>query len=167
MKKKITLSIFTLTLALVTFFSCTKEVAKLQGPSDAQMFAWASDSTHGHYYYFQSDSTVNFSPAPAQGGFHGPFILRYNAKVKNALGSDGRLAAGNTLPDSSIIVKVQRTGNVINGYAVIFKLNGAWSWGWYTNTGAVLTSVTASPSLCLSCHNGTGNRDQTLVFTYH
>ena len=161
MKKKITLSIFLVSMVLITFFSCTKEVAKLQGPTDSQMFAWCKDSLDRFYY--QNDST---NVLPQMSNFHGPFKLRFNAKVKNALGSDGKLAPGQVLPDSSVIVKVSYAPNIAQ-YAIIFKLNQAWTWGKYTPTGGVLRSVNDQPADCLSCHNGTGNRDQTLTFTLH
>ena len=165
MKKKITLSIFSVCMVLITFFSCTKEVAKLQGPTDAQMFAWCTQSIDRFYY--QNDSTNQITPAPAQGGFHGPYKLRFNAKVKNALGGDGRLAAGNVLPDSSVIVKVSYTGSTVTAYSIIFKLNQAWTWAQFDAAGAVWQSVGVSPSQCTGCHDGTGNRDKTLTFTYH
>lgn len=161
--KKITFAIFFLALTLITIFSCTKEKAKLLGPNDAQMIAW-SQQTSGRFYY-QSDSSAIL--APMGGSPHGNFKLRFNSIAKNALGSDGKLPSGSTFPDSSLLVKVMYTGSTINGYATIFKLNGAWSWGEYSAAGQVYQSVSADASFCLSCHNGANNRDQVLTFFYH
>jgi|ERR1051326_918217 hypothetical protein len=164
--KKITLSLFILTALCVALFSCTKEVAKLQGPTDAEMLAW-SQSSAGMFYY-QGDSTNIIPPAAAQQNFHGPFKLRFNSYVKNALGSDGRLAQGHTLPDSSLIVKVMYSGNNPVGYSTMFKLNHSWTWYMYfISPPTVAQSVNASSTLCTSCHAGTGNRDNVLSFTYH
>jgi hypothetical protein len=165
MKKKLILPGFILAAITIGIFSCSKEVAKLNGPNDAQMFAWAQQLS-GRFYY-QGDSTTIISPAPAQGNFHGPFKEWFNAATKNELGPDGKLASGGVFQDSALIVKEMYTGSVINGYSVIFKLNGAWSWGMYSATGQVFQSVSSDASLCLSCHNGSGNRDQVLTFTYH
>ena len=164
MKKKFAIVSIILAAVTILFFSCTKEVAKLQGPTDAQMIAWSLDSINK--FYFQNDSVSIL--APLGGSPHGPFKMRFNSIVKNALGSDGRVIPGSTLPDSSFIVKLSYTGNVVTGLAAIFKLNGAWSWGEYSGNGsAAYTSVAGSSGYCISCHGASGNRDQTLVSTYH
>ncbi|HEY6162568.1 MAG TPA: hypothetical protein VI112_15170 [Bacteroidia bacterium] len=164
--KKILLLGFVASAFSMVIISCTKEQAKLQGPNDAQMFAMATQLSDR--YYYQNDSVNLITPAPAQGNFHGPYKLRYNHIVKEQLGGDGKLPIGVTLHDSALIVKVTYSGNVINGYAMMFKLNQGWNWGWYgTSAANINLSVTANPSLCTSCHAGSGNRDQTLTFTYH
>jgi hypothetical protein len=166
MRKKLALGGFAAAAVLmIGTWSCTKEVAKLQGPTDAQMFSWAQQAS-GRFYY-QNDTTTIITPAPAQGNFHGPFKEWFNAPAKNSLGGDGKLAQGDVFRDSALIVKELHTGSTVTGYAVMFKLNQAWSWGWYNVNGAVNQSVSADASLCLSCHNGAGNRDQVLTFTYH
>ena len=165
MKKKIILTLFTLSFFLITFFSCTKEVAKLLGPNDSQLFGMAADSNHRFYY--QNDSTVFLSP---QGGSpHGTFKLRFNAAAKNALGGDGKLAVQGEFPDSSLITKVMYSGpqGSIVGYAVMFKLNKAWFRAEYGPTGVIYTGITGDISSCLSCHQGPNNRDQILTFFYH
>ena len=163
MKNKLIVAAIITGVVSIIMFSCTKEVAKLQGPDDNQMYQWSVQQA-GRFYY-QNDTTNLLNPLG--GSPHGTFKLRFNSTAKNALGGDGKVPSGASLPDSTLFVKVMYTGSVITGYATIFKLNNAWFWGEYSDAGVVWQSVAASPSSCTGCHNASGNRDQTLVSTFH
>jgi hypothetical protein len=165
MKKKLVLAGFVLSAIAIGTFSCTKEVAPLLGPNDAQLFAMCTDTTN--MFYYQNDPSSFLSPAG--GSPHGTFKLRFNETAKNALGSDGKLPVGGEFPDSSMVVKVLYTapqGNIA-GYAIMFKLNDSWFRAEYSDVGAVWYGVAGDLSSCLSCHLGSGNRDQILTFNYH
>lgn len=165
MKKKYVFPFFAGVALIVGAMSCTKEVAPLAGPNDAQLFAMTQDLASRFFY--QGDSATIIPPAPQQGNFHGPFKLWFNATVKNQLGTDGKVGANTILQDSALLVKVSYSGNTIAGYSVMFKLNQGWSWAQFSPTGQVWHSIADDKSLCLSCHAGTGNRDFTLVSVYH
>ncbi|MBI4534720.1 MAG: cytochrome P460 family protein [Ignavibacteriae bacterium] len=151
-------------LLLFASFSCKDEGAKPPAEggfvsTDAQFFRIISqDQPFTSYVLFPNvDSvttgTLNGSIA------HQPLVrVSMNTVAFNVLQS-GRLPAGTSFPDGSIIFKQILNGNQVVLYAVILKdrnnpLSGnGWLWAEYQPDGSTAISVTTRGSGCVSCHS--------------
>lgn len=101
-----------------------------------------------------TQGTLNGSSA------HAPLVrVSMNATAFGAL-QNGRLPAGTTFPDGSIIFKEIRanSGPVTTLYAIIYKernnplSNNGWVWAEYAPDGALAYSITNRGGGCVSCH---------------
>lgn len=84
---------------------------------------------------------------------------QYNPRAAAMLDANGRVRAGATFPDSSIIVKELFSGGTLTTLAVMMKLRGSpqasrgeWIWGYYDAAGGMRASVTNRGSGCAGCH---------------
>ncbi len=84
---------------------------------------------------------------------------QYNPRAAALLDANGRVRAGATFPDSSIIVKELFSGGTLTTLAVMLKLRGSpqasrgdWVWGYFDAAGGVRASVTSRGSGCAGCH---------------
>ena len=162
------LIITTVVSCIFTLQSCKKD--KEEEPKitniDAEIFSNATSS--GYSFYQNGDLLAGVSPSP-----HGAFKLRFNSIAAAALDSTGELPSGNTFPSGSIIVKDIYSGSTLTTYAVMkkdpsdaFSGNG-WIWAEYKPDGIVLFTTANKGNGCISCHNGTPNRDLTRTFDLH
>jgi hypothetical protein len=90
-----------------------------------------------------------------------PFIrVRYNSFAATQLDATGRVKAGASFPDSSVIVKEMSDGTTVTTVAVMMKLTGSstagfggWVWGEYTPSGTIRYSTAGRGGACSSCHS--------------
>ena len=149
---------------IVVIQSCKKD--KVDTDADNALY---SEITAGAYTYYQSGTLLSgVSPSP-----HGSFKLRFNAIALAALDTTGELPSGSSFPTGSIIVKEIFGGSTINLYAVMKKdpLNGnagsGWVWAEFNTDGSSVFSTGKKGDGCISCHNGSPNRDLTRTFDLH
>jgi hypothetical protein len=84
---------------------------------------------------------------------------RYNARAAALLDANGKVRAGASFPDSSLIVKELITGTTLNRYAVMMKMRasgnagGGWLWAYYAPDGSSQISIREQGRSCVSCHS--------------
>ncbi|CAN5765986.1 hypothetical protein BH11BAC7_BH11BAC7_13610 [soil metagenome] len=111
--------------------------------------------------------------SPAGGSPHGNFKLKFNSKAASVLDVDGKLPAGSSFPDGSLIVKEAFAGSGDMFYAVMKKDSKSkfaaegWLWGEYKTDGTVINNVKEKGASCTSCHSNSPNRDHVRSFDLH
>lgn len=87
-------------------------------------------------------------------------LVRYNAHAATQLDAAGKVRAGASFPDSSIIVKELSDGAAVGVYAVMMKLRGSasagfdgWVWAEFTGDGTSKYSTSGRGGACSSCHS--------------
>jgi hypothetical protein len=145
---------------------CSNSSQDPMPPADANGALFAEVTASG-YTYYQSGATL-----PGLGP-HGSFKLRFNSVAAGALDSSGELPSGGSFPTGSILVKEVHNGSTLTLYAVMKKdpananAGSGWLWAEMGPSGAVVVSVTAKGSGCVSCHSLSPNRDLSRVFDLH
>lgn len=146
------------------FASCKKD--KAINNANHQLFDEATAS--GFTYFDNGDLLTGVSPSP-----HGSFKLRFNAIAYAALDTSGRLPVGATFPNGSLIVKEIFTGTDITLLAIMKKdpssdyASNGWMWAEIKPDREVSFSLREKGDACVSCHNGSPNRDLTRTFDLH
>lgn len=159
--KKITLSLFFLTAISLAIFSCKKKKTNE---------ALYEEAKSGSLTFYKGKDTLW---DPKGGSPHGYFKLKFNQTALNALGTDGKLPAGQTFPDGSVIVKEIYSGGSVTLYAVMKKdpkskfASNKWVWGEYKPDGNVVIGVNKEGKDCVSCHTSGITRDLTRSFDLH
>lgn len=135
--------------------------------TDAAMY---QEIRNGSFYYYQSDTATLTAAGNSP---HGAFKLLFNQEAKNALGTDGKLAVGDTFPTGSIILKDVIRNGTTRFYAAMWKqpasANTNEDWLWYEANldGSLLESITTKGSGCIGCHRANANRDFVNSFDLH
>jgi hypothetical protein len=166
------LLIFILLCGIVTINSCSKDpdtndMDQTNLYNDAAMY---QEITNGSFYYYQSDTATLTAAGNSP---HGTFKLLFNQEAKNALGTDGKLAVGDTFPTGSIILKDVIRNGTTRFYAAMWKqpassnTNEDWLWYEANLDGSLLVSITAKGNGCIGCHRANTNRDFTNSFDVH
>lgn len=121
-------------------------------------------------FYKGIDSTYT----AAGGSPHGPFKLKFNTTASAALTDNGRLPAGSSFPQGSLIVKELYSGNLLTTYVVMkkdkeskFRSEGDWIWGEYKADGSLIYSAGNKGMSCIPCHTSGSVRDYTRSFDLH
>lgn len=159
--------------ATFVFSNCENDSEDNPGPDpnpktpDQSLFELVKDK---NFAYYKGENKV----LPAAGGSpHGSFKLRFNDKALAALDATGKLPAGATFPDSSIVLKEVYTGNTLTLLVPMMRARsnansgGGWIWGEYSPDGSVIYSVTSKGGACVSCHSNSPNRDLVRSFDLH
>jgi hypothetical protein len=151
-------------LLISSLMSCTKD--KGVNPELAYKDYSLLDSCKNTsaFVYYKNDPVTVYS---GNTGAHGSFKLKFNKTAYAALTDNGKLPLNSKFPERSMVVKEVLSGNNINFYAFMYKYKGSWLWGEVKPNGDVLFSVEKSPSLCINCHQQTGNRDLVDVFIFY
>ncbi len=159
--KFITAALFTASVLLLT--QCKKNATG----ADKVLFD-KSNTTAGFTYYKNDNAIFPSSSASPHNKF---FRVRFNAVAQAALTDNGKLPAGGTFPDGSLIVKElydSPTGE-LKLLAVMEKAstNSAagqgWLWAEYEPDSKVYFSVDKKGNGCISCHS-TNQRDYVRLF---
>ncbi|MDF2449843.1 MAG: hypothetical protein K0R26_2347 [Bacteroidota bacterium] len=143
-------------------FSCTKDIGynPLIAYSDKALY----DSCRNEeaFQYYKNDPAAVYS---GSNGPHGAFKLKFNKIAQTALTDNGKLPAGNSFPDGSMVVKeVQHNGM----YALMYKRSGSWLWAEINSDGSVAYSVNKDGGAgCISCHSQGGHRDLVVSFNFY
>lgn len=116
-------------------------------------------ATRGSWVFYRNSSTLL---ARSAGSGHSEPQLRtqYNPRAATQLDANGRVRAGASFADSSIIVKELLSGGTLSTVAVMMKLRGSpqssqgdWVWGYFNANGGVRISVDTRGGGCAACHS--------------
>jgi len=157
--KTTTIATSLLLIASITLLTQCKKNAE---GADKVLFD-KSNTTSGFTFYKNNSSVL---PTSNQGGHNEPFRVRFNAIAQAALTDNGKLPAGGSFPEGSLIVKEQydANGSTVKLLAVMEKAttnsaSGAgWIWAKYSPDGKVIISIDDKGSACINCHS-TNARD--------
>jgi hypothetical protein len=111
--------------------------------------------------------------APTSPSPHGSFSLKYNIIASSVLDQDGKVEAGKSFPNGSLIVKEVIKKGKTQLYAVMKKdstnsfAGDQWLWAEYEPNGTVHYSVSRKGGACIACHLSAPNSDLTKVFDLH
>lgn len=142
---------------------CTKKQGKNPSLAYTDMALLDSCKKQNHTYYKNDPATL----LPGTSGPHGAFKLRFNAIAFKALTSNGKLPAGGSFPEGSLIIKDVYSGREVSLYAFMYKRSGSWLWAEIKPGGEVLYSVNKNPEGCTNCHSQAGNRDLVVSFNVY
>lgn len=144
--------------------ACKKEESSTE---DSKLYEAVKDNNF--VYYKGNNAILN-----AKGGSpHGDFKLRFNATAAAALGADGKLPAGASFPEGSIVLKEIWENNQLTLLVPMQKAASnpdageGWIWGEYKPNGAVVYEVSKKGSGCIGCHQSNPNRDLIRSFDLH
>jgi hypothetical protein len=130
---------------------------------DDSLFSESTDSELLDYKNGKELSPTGSSP-------HGNFTLKLNAIANAVLDQNGKVPAGKTFPNGSLIVKQVIKNNNIDLYAIMKKDSSSsvagenWLWAEYERNGNVYYSVSRKGGSCIGCHSTGTNSDLTKVF---
>lgn len=87
-------------------------------------------------------------------------LVRFNPIAATQLDAAGKVRAGASFPDSSVIVKDLMTNGALRTVAVMMKLRGSasagfdgWIWAEFQPSGATRYSTSNRGAACSSCHS--------------
>ncbi len=116
-----------------------------------------------------------FLPKSSGTGHSESFLrTRFNSIAMAKLGTDGKVMAGISFPEGSLIVKeLYNDTTKVSKYAILYKQSSnpnadskGWVWGYLNGDGTVIASADKKGSGCISCHSQTGSIDYTLMNKY-
>jgi len=155
-------NVVSLLLLLLAVVSCKSDPLKSLAPgtgpavSDASLFT-LSQSAATWKFYKNSTTPVTRASGPHP---EPKALVRYNAIAATQLDANGKVRAGASFPDSSVIVKQLSSGTTVSTYAVMMRLRGSaspsfdgWIWAEFGPTGSVKYSTSARGASCYSCHS--------------
>lgn len=153
---------FLFSVSVIAIQSCKKTTEE-----DMLLFNEINSGT-GYTYYIGTPSIT----AGAGNSPHGFERVRFNSIAQTALDSTGKLPAGASFANGSIIVKevYSSTSGAINLYAVMKKATNnsaagsGYLWAEFETDGKAVFSTSKKGSSCTSCHSGSTNRDLVRVF---
>lgn len=169
--QRIILSVFMVIFIAVFFLlqACSKD--KAPDNADGQLFDLTKDTT-GYVWYKFSDTLL---PRSSGSGHGQPYLrTRFNAIAANYLDGNGKVIAGTTFPEGSVIIKeLIKADSTLDQYAILWKntqspsadANG-WVWGYLKPNGTVVTAASSKGSTCINCHSQQGHINQTLMNAY-
>ena len=150
--------------AVLFFLACTKKVGINPELAYKDYSLLDSCKNQAAFTYYKNDPNTIY---PGNSGAHGTFKLKFNKTAFAALTDNGKLPINTKFPERSMVVKEVVSGNNLNFYAFMYKYKGSWLWGEVKPNGEVLYSVEKDPSLCINCHQQTGNRDLVDTFIFY
>lgn len=167
-----TLPIFIILLGIITINSCSKD-PETDSDDQTQIFTdndVLEEIRNNTLFFYQGDTATL---SAAGNSPHGTFKLLFNQTALDALGADGKLAAGETFPTGSLVVKDVIRNGTTSFYAAMWKQpsaeNANEDWLWYEAflDGSLLVSIDAKGSGCIGCHRANTNRDFVNSFDLH
>lgn len=128
--------------------------------------------TTGFVWYKKSD--VRLAKSSGSGHSSPLFRTRYNDIAATMLDSNGKILAGASFPEGSLIVKeLIENDNSISRYAVLYKQSShasadanGWIWGYINSDGTVAIPASDKGDGCISCHSQSDNIDYMLMNKY-
>lgn len=161
-----------LALLLATFsvvVSCKKD--STPSDTDAELFEKAKATT-GFTYYKKSTELLDKSSGT---GHSQPYLrTKYNDIAATKLDSTGKIIAGTTFPEGSLIVKeLFDNTTTIGRYAMLYKNSSSpdadakgWVWGYVNSDGKVAEPASKKGTSCINCHSQSDNIDYMLMNKY-
>ncbi len=160
-------------VSMSVLYACSEEEAavELVSVSDADLLKMAKN-TSGFTWFKKSE--VLLAKSTASGHSYPLLRTRFNAVAAKQLDAAGRINAGATFEEGSLIVKELYTdANTLSRYAVLYKKANTketdakgWIWGYIDANGTVAAPAAAKGSGCISCHTTTGSIDYMLMNKY-
>lgn len=156
-------------LSVWSIISCKKEKESIG--TDKELYEMAK-TTNGFTWFKNSSSLLDKSSGS---GHPQPFLrTRYNSVAAAELDSNGKIMAGATFPEGSLIVKeLYDNSTTLGRYAILYKKTGSadadangWVWGYINADGGVAEAASKKGSSCSSCHSQTDNIDYMLMNKY-
>lgn len=162
MKKMIVIAVFSGIASLSILYACTKDRGINPDLAFSDRALYDSCRNLSTFLYYKNDPSAVYSGVH---GPHGAFKLRFNKIAYASLTDNGKLPAGKSFPNGSLIVKdIQSNGQ----YALMYKKNGSWLWAEINADGSVAFSTTKEPTAtCISCHSQSGQRDLAVSFAFY
>jgi hypothetical protein len=156
-----------LLICSVLFLSRCEKDPDPSGIDDDALFALVQNN---NFVYYKGANTLLSGAGDSP---HGSFKLRFNAKAASVLDASGKLPAGVTFPDSSIVLKEVYSGNTLQLLVPMMKFPShnqsasGWLWAEYGPSGKVVYALKKEGSGCTGCHGGSTNRDFIRSFDLH
>ncbi len=156
------MKLFVFALVIVGTLSCAndplKGLAPGSGPAVSDVSLYALAQPAASWTFFKRSSTPIARSSRPHPETHA--LVRYNTQAATQLDASGKVRAGASFPDSSIIVKTLSNGSTLVTYSVMMKLRGSssagfdgWIWAEYEPNGAVKYSTAGRGGACSSCHS--------------
>ncbi len=124
--------------------------------TDADVSALARATGNWRYYKDRPDTLLR---SAGSGHAEARLRTRFNALAATQLDAGGKVRAGASFPDSSLIVKELIIGGSLSRYAIMMKLRrstlaseGGWLWAYYAPDGSTQISITGRGVSCAGCH---------------
>lgn len=163
MKIRLSYTIITLCCICLLLAQCRKTTE-----TDKALFD-KSNTTTGFTYYINNDSVLPSSSPSAHNAY---FRVRFNSIALAALTDNGKLPAGSTMPEGSLIVKelYDAPGGELKLLAVMEKAGNnsaagsGYLWAEFNADGSAVFSTSKKGNGCISCHDNSGNRDLVRLF---
>jgi hypothetical protein len=156
-------------IGIWTINSCKKE--KEAKGTDKELYDLAKETT-GFTWYKNSSALLNKS----SGSGHPQQFLRtrYNAIASSKLDANGKIIAGTSFPEGSLIVKeLYDNATTLGRYAILYKKAASpdadakgWVWGYINADGGVAAEASKKGSSCNGCHSQSDNIDYMLMNKY-
>lgn len=125
--------------------------------TDADVSTRARAATGWRYYRDRADTLLR---SAGSGHSESRLRTRYNAQAATQLDANGKVRAGASFPDSSLIVKELIIGGTLSRFAVMMKLRGSrnasaggWLWAYYAPDGSPQIAITGRGAACAGCHS--------------
>jgi hypothetical protein len=162
MRKFVILILFSIPMIAIILNGCKKEEA----PEDKIL----SEEVNilANFKYYKNNTLYRLSSAQSA---HNPYFkVRFNTIAYAALTDNGRLPAGGSFPQGSVVVSELYENNpgYIKLMAVMKKSNSpnavnGWLWSEMLYDGSTAYSVAKKGGECVNCHSN-NSRDQVRVF---
>jgi hypothetical protein len=164
--KKLLKTINACLLGVCLLTSCKKD--KVLAGTDKELFDMAK-TTAGFVWYKNSSALLDKSGGS---GHPQPFLkTRYNAIAATQLDTTGKIIAGSTFPEGSLIVKeLYDNATKLGRYAILYKKSASedadsngWIWGYIDADGSVAVPASQKGTSCINCHSQADNIDYMLM----
>ncbi|MGQ0649298.1 MAG: cytochrome P460 family protein [Gemmatimonadaceae bacterium] len=125
--------------------------------TDAQVSALARAASGWTFYKNRPDTLLR---SAGSGHTEARLRTRFNAIAATQLDAGGKVRAGASFPDSSLIVKELVTGTTLSRYAVMMKRRtdanasaGGWLWAYFAPDGSAQIGIGGKGAACVGCHS--------------
>jgi hypothetical protein len=153
------------TIILAVFASCKHDKAD---PIDKELYDMARI---GNGFTWYKNSANSLEKSSGTGHNFDYLRTRFNTIAASGLDSNGKIKAGYTFPEGSLIVKdLEKKAGTVSRYAILYKKPGnanadakGWVWGYIEADGDVAEPSANKGKSCINCHSQGGNIDYMLM----
>lgn len=164
-KQTIIWAVFSIAIVAISLQACKKDEPAVG--IDLELLNMAKE-TSGFTWYKNSDAWLDKSSG--SGHNYSGLRTRYNSTAATQLDGNGKVMANASFPDGSLVVKELSNGNVVDLYAVLYKMSNheyadanGWVWGYVFADGNVATTAEDKGAICTGCHSQSDNIDYMLM----
>ena len=169
MKRLFSQLVILLLITCVVLSSCKKE--KVPNEVDIDLYNMSISETGFTWFKF-SNAYLDKSSGSAHDY---PFLrTRYDSTAATVLDVDGKIQAGASFPEGSLIVKELINDDFsIGRYAILYKASSSdfadangWVWGYINSDKTIAAPASDKGASCISCHQQSGSIDYMLMNKY-